>query len=44
MANIVTDFLLDRHRYQEAIEVADAISAVNPRETYTMVKKVAGLL
>ena len=47
MANIVLDSLLDQRRYQEAIDVADAILAVNPRETYTMVKKasaVAGLL
>ena len=39
MANIVLDALLDQRRYQEAIEVADAILAANPREAYTMVKR-----
>ncbi len=39
MANIVLDAMLEQRRYQEAIDVADAILAVNPREAYTMVKK-----
>jgi regulator of sirC expression with transglutaminase-like and TPR domain len=47
MANVVLDTLLAEHHYQEAVDVADAILAVNPREGYTMVKKasaIAGLL
>ncbi|MEP7007208.1 MAG: transglutaminase family protein [Sphingomonas bacterium] len=47
MANVVLDFLLDHHRYGEAVEAASAILAVNPREVYTMVKKgsaIAGLM
>lgn len=47
MANVVLDFLLNARRYQEAVDVADAILAVNPREAYTMVKKasaIAGLM
>lgn len=47
MATTVMDYLLGEHRYQEAIDVADAILAVNPRDAYTMVKKgsaFAGLL
>lgn len=47
MANVVLDFLLEQRRYQEAIEVADAILVVNPREAYTMVKKgsaIGGLI
>lgn len=47
MASVVLDRLLEQHRYQEAIEVADAILAVNPRDAYAMVKKgsaYAGLL
>jgi regulator of sirC expression with transglutaminase-like and TPR domain len=39
MASIVLDALLDQRRYQEAIEVADAIIAANPREAYAMVKR-----
>ncbi len=39
MATTVMDYLLDEHRYQEAIEVADVILAVLPRDAYTMVKK-----
>jgi len=39
MANIVLDAMLEQHRYQEAIDVADAILAVNPLEGYAMVKK-----
>lgn len=40
------DFLLDERRYEEAAEVADAMLATNPRDTYAMVKKgtAAGLL
>lgn len=38
MATIVMDHLLDERRYQEAIDVADAILVV-PRDAYTMVKK-----
>lgn len=47
MANTIVNFLLDERRYQEAINVADMILAVNPREAYTMVKKgtaIAGLM
>jgi regulator of sirC expression with transglutaminase-like and TPR domain len=47
MAIIVLDYLYDQRRYQEAIEVADAILEVNPREAYAMVKKgsaYAGLM
>lgn len=43
MANIVLDFLVEQRRYQEAVEVADAILAVNPREAYTMVKKASAI-
>jgi regulator of sirC expression with transglutaminase-like and TPR domain len=43
MANVVLDFLLEQRRYQEAVEVADAILAVNPREPYTMVKKASAI-
>jgi regulator of sirC expression with transglutaminase-like and TPR domain len=39
MANTLVDLLIDQRRYQEAIEVADAILKVNPREAYTMVRK-----
>jgi hypothetical protein len=39
MANVVLDVLLDQHRYQEAIDVADAILAANPRDAYALVKK-----
>jgi regulator of sirC expression with transglutaminase-like and TPR domain len=47
MANVLLDSLVAGRRYQEAIDVADAILEVNPREAYTMVKKasaIAGLL
>ena len=47
MATTVMDYLLDEHRYQEAIDVADVILAVVPRDAYTIVKKgsaLAGLM
>lgn len=47
MANAVVEFMIDRRRYQDAVEVADAILAVNPRDAYTLVKKgtaVEGLI
>lgn len=47
MATSVMDFLLAGRRYQEAIDVADAILAASPRDAYAMVKKgsaVAGLM
>ncbi len=43
----VVEFLLDEHRYREAIDVAEAILAVNPRDAFVMVKKgsaIAGLM
>ncbi len=43
MATSVVEFLIDEHRYQEAIDVAGAILAVNPRDAYTMVKKGSAL-
>ncbi|CAN5244587.1 hypothetical protein BH10PSE14_BH10PSE14_11710 [soil metagenome] len=43
MATIVMDHLLDERRYQEAIDVADAILAVVPRDAYTIVKKGSAL-
>lgn len=43
MATTVMDYLLDQHRYQEAIEVADVILGVVPRDAYTMVKKGSAL-
>lgn len=39
MAVVVVDAMIEQHRWQDAIEVADAILAVNPREVYTMVKR-----
>lgn len=39
MASTVLDFLMDQRRYQEAMDVADAILAVNPRDVYAMLKK-----
>ncbi len=47
MATTVVEFLLDEHRYREAIDVAEAILAVNPRDAFVMVKKgsaIAGLM
>jgi regulator of sirC expression with transglutaminase-like and TPR domain len=47
MASSVLDFLMAERRYREAEEVADAILAANPRDSYAMVKKgsaVAGLM
>ncbi len=47
MATTVIDYLLDEHRYQEAIDVADVILAVVPRDVDTIVKKgsaLAGLM
>jgi len=47
IATIIVEFLIDEHRYQEAIEVADVILAANPRDAYIMVKKgsaIAGLM
>lgn len=47
MANTTLEFLIQRGRYAEAIEVADAILAANPRDAHAMVKKgsaYAGLL
>jgi regulator of sirC expression with transglutaminase-like and TPR domain len=39
MANTVVDMMMDQQRWRDAIEVADAILSVNPRETYTLVKR-----
>src|SRR4051812_49940827 len=47
MASSVLDFLIDQRRFQEAIDVADAILAVNPRDAYAMVEKgsaIGGLM
>ncbi len=47
MATTVVEFLIDNHRYQDAIDVADAILAANPLDAYTMVKKgsaIAGMM
>lgn len=47
MAATVIDYLIGERRYQEAMEVADAVLAVNPRDTYALVKKgtaIAGLI
>lgn len=47
MAVSVLDFLLVERRFQEAVDVADAMLAVNPRDAYAMVKKgdaMGGLL
>ena len=43
LATTVMDVLIDQHRFQEAVDVADAILAVNPRETYVMAKKGTAL-
>lgn len=43
MATTVMDYLLDQRRYQEAIDVADVILGVVPRDAYTMVKKGSAL-
>lgn len=39
MAASVLDFLMAERRYQEAADVADAMLAVNPRDSYALVKK-----
>jgi regulator of sirC expression with transglutaminase-like and TPR domain len=47
MATTVMDFLLGERRYQEAVDVADAIIAANPRDAYTFAKKgsaIAGII
>lgn len=47
MAVSVLDFLMVERRYREAIDVADAMLAVNPRDAYALVKKgtaMGGLL
>lgn len=47
MALPVLDYLLEERRWQEAIDVADAILAASPRDAYAMVKKgsaAAGLM
>jgi regulator of sirC expression with transglutaminase-like and TPR domain len=47
MALSVLDFLIAERRYQEAVDVADAILAASPRNAYAMVKKgsaAAGLM
>lgn len=47
LATTVMDALIDQHRFQEAVDVADAILAVNSRETYVMAKKgtaIAGMM
>jgi regulator of sirC expression with transglutaminase-like and TPR domain len=47
MAMSVLDFLLTERRYREASDVADAILAASPRNSYAMVKKgtaIAGLM
>jgi len=47
LATTVMDMLIGQHRFQKAVDVADAILAVNPRETYAMTKKgtaIAGMM
>jgi regulator of sirC expression with transglutaminase-like and TPR domain len=47
MAASVLDFLMVERRYGEAADVADAMLAVNPRDSYALVKKgsaMAGML
>jgi regulator of sirC expression with transglutaminase-like and TPR domain len=39
MANTVVDTMMEQQRWQDAIDVADVILSVNPRETYTLVKR-----
>lgn len=39
MATTVLDYLIDTGRNEEAVAVADAILAANPKDGYTMVKK-----
>lgn len=39
MANTVLEYLIQAGRNQEAVAVADAILAANPKDGYTMVKK-----
>lgn len=43
LATTVMDALIDQRRFQEAVDVADAILKVNPRETYVMAKKGTAL-
>jgi regulator of sirC expression with transglutaminase-like and TPR domain len=43
LATTVMDALIDQSRFQEAVDVADAILAVNPRESYVMAKKGTAL-
>jgi regulator of sirC expression with transglutaminase-like and TPR domain len=43
MAASVLDHLMAEHRFQEAADVADAILAVSPRDSYAMVKKGSAL-
>jgi regulator of sirC expression with transglutaminase-like and TPR domain len=39
MATTVMEWLMDQHRYQEAIDVADVILQYYPRDVYTVVKR-----
>jgi regulator of sirC expression with transglutaminase-like and TPR domain len=39
MANTVVDTMMEQQRWQDLIDVADVILSVNPRETYTLVKR-----
>ena len=43
LATTVMDALIDQRRFQEAVDVADAILTVNPRESYVMAKKGTAL-
>lgn len=43
LATTVMDALIDQRRFQEAVDVADAILVVNPRESYVMAKKGTAL-
>jgi hypothetical protein len=39
IASTVLDYLMDQRRYGDAVDVADAILAVNSRDIYAIVKK-----
>jgi regulator of sirC expression with transglutaminase-like and TPR domain len=43
LATTVMDALIDQRRFQEAVDVADAILTANPRESYVMAKKGTAL-
>lgn len=43
LATTVMDALIDQRRFQEAVDVADAILKGNPRESYVMAKKGTAL-